>query len=135
MHENITFPSIQLSITLDFNFFLSPPEKQSFMTIETITYKLMAVSYASCNPLPQRLPPITCNLKTVAVLLGLRLIAHEMQECYVKRRNSHQKSLEVQAEILSKATENIYRMQLWYLSRFTSMTIILPSFSFFFLSK
>ena len=68
----------------------------------------MAVSDAPGNPLKDHLAPTTSYLQAVAVLLCFRIISHEPQESDVHRCHAQLKCLEMQAEVLAKAAENLH---------------------------
>lgn len=95
-------------------------------TVKTIADFAVAVPYASRHTLPDHLSPISTNLKTVSVVFRLVVITHKPQECYVDWSHSKLKGLEVQAEILTKATKNleIHQKLDYYRARFEKLMTI-----------
>ena len=67
----------------------------------------VTVSDAPRHPLPDHLAPSAPNLQAVAVVLGLSVVAHEPEEGDVHGRHAQLESLEVQAEVLAEAAENL----------------------------
>ena len=67
----------------------------------------VAVPDAPRHALPCHLAPVPSNLQAVAVVLGLGVVAHETEEGDVHGRHAQLESLEVQAEVLAEAAENL----------------------------
>lgn len=91
---------------------LSPWEEQSHVTldnetIETVTNLPMTVPYAPGYPLPNHFPPTPTYLKAVAIIFCLVVVTHKPQESYINRRDAKLKRFEMQAKVLTKATENL----------------------------
>lgn len=68
---------------------------------------LVAISYASWGTFPNEFPPISPNLKTVAVITGFRLITHETEECHIHWSHPQLKSFKMETEVLSETVENL----------------------------
>jgi hypothetical protein len=91
---------------------VSPREEESHVTlddetIKTVTHLPMAIPNASRYSLPSHLPPISTNLKAVAVVLCLIIITHKSQECYVDWTHPKLESFKMQTKVLTKATEDL----------------------------
>ena len=89
----------------------------------------MAVPNASRHSLSYHLPTISAYFETVAVVLGLIIIAHESQEYYVDKSHSELESFEMQTKVLTKTIENLHntkeRMNLiLHLTRKTFFTFL-----------
>jgi len=67
----------------------------------------VAVPDAPRHALPCHLAPVPSDLQAVAVVLGLGVVAHETEEGDVHGRHAQLESLEVQAEVLAEAAENL----------------------------
>lgn len=75
--------------------------------IETVPNFSMAVPGASGYPLPYNFPSISTHLETIAVVLCVIVIAHEPQKSYVYWSRTELESFEMQAKVLTIATENL----------------------------
>jgi hypothetical protein len=69
----------------------------------------MAIPDAAGSSLPYHLPTISPNLKAIAVVPCLIFIAHETKESHVYWCHSKLEGLKMQAEVLPKTMENLYR--------------------------
>lgn len=78
-------------------------------TVKTVPHLAVAVSDAAWDPLPDHLAAIASNLKAVAVILCLHIISHESQKCYVNWCIAKLECLEMETEILPKATKNLHK--------------------------
>jgi hypothetical protein len=67
----------------------------------------VAVSDAPRHALPCHLAAAAPDLQAVAVVLGLSVVPHEPEEGDVHGRHAQLESLEVQAEVLAEAAENL----------------------------
>jgi hypothetical protein len=69
----------------------------------------VAISDASRDTLPGHLTINASNLQAVGVVLSFNIVSHEPEEGDVDRRHPQLEGLEVQAEVLAKAAENLYK--------------------------
>lgn len=64
-------------------------------TVETVPDLPVTVPNTPWHSLPNHLPPISPNLKTVTVVLRLIIVAHKPQERYVHWRHAELESFEM----------------------------------------
>lgn len=69
----------------------------------------VAIPDAPRDPLPGHLTVDASDLQAVGVVLGFGVVSHEPEEGDVDRRHAQLECLEVQAEVLPKAAENLDR--------------------------
>lgn len=78
-----------------------------YEAVVAVTHFAVAVPDAPGCALPYHLPAIGTNLKAIAVVPCVILIAHEAEECHVDWRHSKLEGLKMQAEILPETMENL----------------------------
>lgn len=82
-----------------------------YKSIMAVTDAPVVGPNAPRHTLPYQLPPITANLKAIPKFPRIRLLTYEAEECHVDWFCSKPKSFKMEAKVVSKAVEELHRIQ------------------------